>query len=542
MNRKPMLSLLLCVFTQLLFLNFMHAMGMLILLGVGHTIMNLRRTPCALKSIPRSVRRVRFWIGLTTAGIWCIIRTISTFVQMVIASWCVNQSWRSVLRSADFHHATGRFTRDMCVSGGAAFVKFAQLISGRDKEFAPAFLVELKELQEHVPSHMDAKTVQSLLPQHPQLVHVDQEPIACGCSAQVHAGLYSDDESSTDDKRKTQPFLVRHIALKVKSIYLEETIEDSFAALLPFCILLVRIGVLYCREDKIVSLLDDLRLSLSQQLDMERERQNQEFIARRFARNDHRPSSRMYPIRIARTIPNISSNAVLAMEYIHAPSLREAAPLLSEEQRHKVAETFLHFFYNATFSDHYLHPDLHAGNIKVLIHDIASDNIEVVFLDFGLAYRLTPKQVQSFAQFCSPFLEQDEEKSANWMFNSLTFNPRSAMMRPGLMEEERNAISETIRVDVRRVVHETLCGVDPSWLACVKAMVSVFEIHACSLNSKADHFLLALGHLETTTQLFITNNIVSWMIQNANSETKEGLRDIAEGELHDPIDENAVEL
>lgn len=423
----------------------------------------------------------------------------------------------------------------MCVSGGAAFVKFAQLISGRDKEFAPSFLSELKELQDHVPAHMDAHTVQTLIPRHAQLVHVEREPIACGCSAQVHAALYVDDASSTDARRKAAPFQARHVALKIKSIYLEETIEDSFAALFPFCTLLVRIGVLYCREDKIRSLLADLQLALSQQLDMERERHNQEFVARRFARDDHRASERTYPIRIARTIPHLSSNAVLAMEYIHAPSLREAAPQLSVAQCNKVAETFLHFFYNATFSDHYLHPDLHAGNIKVLLHDIPNDRIEVVFLDFGLAYRLQPEQVQSFAQFCAPFLEQNETESAEWLFTSLSYSNDSPMMQADLTDEGRLILEDLVRADVRIVVRSTLCGAQPSWLACVKAMVHVFETHSCSLNSKADHFMLSLGHLETTAQLFVQENIVSWMIHNASAATKEGLRDCAYGELQDPV-------
>jgi predicted unusual protein kinase regulating ubiquinone biosynthesis (AarF/ABC1/UbiB family) len=447
----------------------------------------------------------------------------------------------------DVQAALGECFRDVCIHAGVAFVKFAQLICHRDKEFAPAFLKPLKSLQSHVPAHMGWKVVRRLLPKKRSLITVESEAFACGCGAQVHAGVQrlrpkattsadssapwkpvSASSSRPPCKLKPCPTLrVRKVALKVKSIYLEQTIEDSFATLSPFCGLLIRLGIFYCRPEKIDAILADVKESLTQQLNLKREAENQSYLRRRFFRDDHRDdgTGRLYPILIPQVIASLCNDHVLGMEYMEGVSIEVAAKRLSLDQRQRLAETLVHLFYMETFMDYYLDPDNHAGNFLVYIGDLAKDEIALIKLDCGLVYRTPAVEAQMLARFCLPFLEKDAKAMGAWFYDRLIFSDAETVAAHADPDHH-----QAVRHEIANIVGDSLCCDNPSWLRCVKQLTDLFDKYNCNMNSDADHFLFALGHLETTASLLISDNIAKWMIENGGDARKVHLRDFAFGQ------------
>jgi predicted unusual protein kinase regulating ubiquinone biosynthesis (AarF/ABC1/UbiB family) len=450
-----------------------------------------------------------------------------------------------LFRQADVQAALGECFRDVCVHAGVAFVKFSQLICLRDKEFAPAFLKPLKTLQSHVPPHMSWKVVRRLLPTRRSLLTVEPEAFACGCGAQVHAGFQrlraeasatkgvpwtpvSASSTKPPCPLKPCPVLrVRKVALKVKSIYLEQTIEDSFATLAPFCSLLIRLGIFYCRPEKIDCILADVKESLTQQLDLRREAANQSYLRRRFLRDDHRDdgTGRLFPIVVPQVIPSLCNEHVLGMQHMEGVSLEEAVRRLSRDQKQRLAETLVHLFYMETFMDYYLDPDNHGGNFLVYLGDLSKDEIVLIKLDCGLVYRIPATEAQMLARFCLPFLEKDAEAMGAWFYERLIFaEPEAAAANADPQHHQ------AVRQEIAHIVGDSLCCDNPSWLRCAKQLTDLFDKYGCNMNSDADHFLFALGHLETTASLLIDNNIAKWMIQNGGDARKVHLRNFAFGE------------
>jgi len=529
-------------------------------------------------------RRAYFWVRLLGVGFLCAVRvSFRLSGKLIWLLWSESRlptittlrvQTRRLLSQPETQQELGEAFCTWCHAAGVAFVKFAQLISGRDKEFAPAFLHPLKSLQSHVPAHMDWSVVQPLLPTHESLMSIKSDAFACGCGAQVHEGVqrvvtaaapttppHASPSSASSASSSSSPpitsrswatqspvdaFQGRRVALKVKSVYLEQTIQDSFAALIPFCRLLIWLRIFYCREDKLISMLNDVKESLVQQLDLPKEARNQTFLRRRFMREDHRTgsadngTSRVYPIYVPRVIPELTNEHVLGMEFIPGVSMEEAAKRLSPDQRQRVTETMLHLFYNATFLDYYLDPDNHAGNFLISLGDVSRDEVRLIKLDCGLAYRLKPQDAQLLARFCLPFLEQNTEDLAAWFFDRIEFHPTPDCVSSAVRKASPG-FRELIMHDLREVVGATLCCPNPSWLKCVTHITVLFDRHKCNMSSEVDHFLMALGHLETTAQLFIESNIAQWMVENSGKFRNENLRDFAYGEPIELDDEEEEE-
>src|SRR5688572_19546025 len=203
---------------------------------------------------------------------------------------------------------------------GPTYVKFGQLIASSPGLF-PAFLAtELRRLLDSVPPEPVARVRRVIERDLGQPIEVlfadfDDTPLAAASIAQVHRARLHD---GTD------------VAVKVRRPHLRGRVERDLRLLRLLATSLARLGALG-RAANPVAIVDDLAVTMREELDLRREARDMEAFAADLARTGRNPR-----VVVPRPIRGMVGERVLVMTYVagvpvdDVPSLRAAGHDLEE--------------------------------------------------------------------------------------------------------------------------------------------------------------------------------------------------------------------
>lgn len=253
----------------------------------------------------------------------------------------------------------GQRIRSVLEDLGPTFVKFGQVLSTRPDLVPDDVIRELKNLCEHVPP-FDSQVAREILereigPIDDRLSHFEADPLAAGSLAQVHRASLHDGTA---------------LAIKILRPDIRGQIERDLDLLHEFATLLVR----YVPESKLfdpVGLVKHFERVVRRELSLQRElRTLEEF--RRLFRDDA-------TLSVPRVYPEVSTDSVLAMEFVDGLSISDPEELTRHGIDVKaVAANGARIFLKQAFEIGVFHGDPHPGNVRVF-----SDG-SLCLLDYGM--------------------------------------------------------------------------------------------------------------------------------------------------------------
>ena len=250
---------------------------------------------------------------------------------------------------------------------GPTFIKLGQLLSTRGDLLPPQYLEALERLQDSVepfPYEEVERIVSSELGARISKLFLDfdTQPTAAASLAQVHRATMRDG---------------RVVVVKVQRPDVREVIVEDLEALEKVAEFIdghTEIGKRY----EFTNMLVDLRHSLLQELDFQREATNLEKL---------RQSMREFEdIIIPEPIDDYTTSRVLTMEYVAGRKITEVSPLrFVELDGPRLAEEIFRAYLKQILVDGFFHADPHPGNVF-----LTEDN-RIALLDLGMVAHVSGK-------------------------------------------------------------------------------------------------------------------------------------------------------
>ncbi|UYM07627.1 ABC1 kinase family protein [Solicola gregarius] len=262
----------------------------------------------------------------------------------------------------------GRTSRDQLArslrlaleDGGAAFVKFGQLLSTRVDLLPEAFTVELALLRDRVPPagwEAVEPTLRADLDDPEAFAWIDPEPLAAASIAQVHAAQLRDGSD---------------VVLKIQRPGAAATMAADLDILsrLARCL---QHRTAWASKIGLVALVDAYATALREEFDFELEAANALSIGASTARTSTTP-----PVRVPEVYARLSTKRVLVMERFRGQPIGRA----TGDDGRQVARSLLASVLDQILRDGVFHADPHQGNIVLL------ESGGVGLLDFGSVARI----------------------------------------------------------------------------------------------------------------------------------------------------------
>ena len=241
----------------------------------------------------------------------------------------------------------GESLRRACEDLGPVFVKFGQLLSTRPDLVPPDIVEELDHLQDNVAPFDNQQFLQlvegSLGASVDELfAEFDRQPLASASVAQVHAATLKDG---------------REVVVKVLRPGIEPTIEQDVALMLVLARLLHRFSP-EGRRLRPVEVVEDYRLTILDELDLQKEAANASQLRRNFA-----TSPLLY---VPEVCWDYCRRDVMVMERIYGIPVTNIDELEAQNTDVKLlAERGVEIFFRQVFDHNFFHADMHPGNIFV---------------------------------------------------------------------------------------------------------------------------------------------------------------------------------
>ena len=269
-------------------------------------------------------------------------------------------------------HLRGRVIRLALEELGTTFIKLGQVMSPRPALFPPAFIAELRLLQDKLPPFSAGAArarIEAELgrPVDEVFSELDEEPIAAASVAQVHRGRL----------RATGV----EVAVKVLRPDVREKTQRDGTILMAFAHFAERISEVARHADLGGHSQNCLDGGLAQ-TDLTREAENYERFRANFADVPH--------IRFPHVYPEASGRTVMTMDLMRGRKVDALGP---EDDTPTIARRLRRAFLKMLFEDGFLHADLHPGNMLV------DDEGNVAIFDVGLATRLSDEMLEYYIDF-----------------------------------------------------------------------------------------------------------------------------------------------
>lgn len=248
---------------------------------------------------------------------------------------------------------------------GPTYVKLGQMLSTRPDLLPPDWIAQLERLQDDVPAFPTAEVRAILEREWQQPVgavvrELDETPVAAASVAQVHRAVLADG---------------REVALKVRRPGIVQRVEADLEILFGLARLLER-NVPEVGLYDLTGIVHEFARTIRREMDFLLESRSLE----RFARDlEGRPHT-----RVPAVVPERTTQAVLAMEFVHGVKITDVQALQEagldlKELAGRGADLVIHQVLDVGF----FHADPHPGNLLV-------DRQGVLYLlDCGMVGRLT---------------------------------------------------------------------------------------------------------------------------------------------------------
>lgn len=346
----------------------------------------------------------------------------------------------------------GQHIREMLEELGPTFIKFGQLMSTRPDLLPPDIIVELRKLQDDVPSfpvELARQTIEEELglTVDQLFLEFEEEPIAAASIGQVHRAILPNGEQ---------------VIVKVQRPDARKLVQSDIDLLYQ----LARLVQKHSRQELFldpVGLVDEFARGIRGELDYGAEARNANRFGELF-KDDPR-------VHIPRVYWEYSTRKVLTLEYIEGTQVVDVdADNWSMPQRKALAKLIAETWMKQIFVDGFFHGDPHPANILVL----ADGSIGLV--DFGIAGRLPPRDRQNVINLFVDVMQERIENIPRRLADLGVQFPR---------ENQAEFIAET------RELFARYFGANLSEIDAVEVFRDVFSaIHRLQLKLPSQYLLL----------------------------------------------------
>ena len=271
----------------------------------------------------------------------------------------------------------GRVVREAMTRLGATFIKLGQVMSTRPDLFSPAFIDELRHLQDRLPAFSGAEAraqVERELGRPVDEIYeqFSQRPIAAASVAQVHRAVL---------RRAPEDGGPVEVAVKVLRPDVRERTERDGAILLAGARAAMRLSA-EARHAELAGHAVEFLDGVLAQTDLTIEAENYVHFRENFKDVDH--------IRFPRVYAAACGVTVLTMDMMYGRKIDELRP---EDDTVEIARRLRRAFLKMLFEDGFLHADMHPGNMLV------DDEGNVALFDVGLATKMTEEMLDYYIDF-----------------------------------------------------------------------------------------------------------------------------------------------
>jgi ubiquinone biosynthesis protein len=267
---------------------------------------------------------------------------------------------------------------------GPTFVKFGQIASTRPDLIPKPLLLELRELQDHVPpvdfSEIKAAVERSLEKSIDEVFSTfDPNPVGSASLAQSHKAILK--EEGVPVVVKVQRPHIRRVILSDMDLlaFVAERIHEHMDAYRTF---------------DLPGLVRELRDTLMKELDFSRECRNMRIFRANSSNDPHVYTPAVYE--------KYSTRTILTMERIEGVRVDEI-----DRRRvdcSQLARWGAQAVFKQIFVDGFFHADPHAGNILIIPDDV------ICFLDWGMVGTLTRTMRHELGDLFLGLIERDERQ------------------------------------------------------------------------------------------------------------------------------------
>ncbi|MGA1206723.1 MAG: ubiquinone biosynthesis regulatory protein kinase UbiB [Gammaproteobacteria bacterium] len=296
-----------------------------------------------------------------------------------VIAWCIPRVKTTRSR--------GERLRDALQTLGPVFVKFGQMLSTRRDLLPPDIAMALAELQDRV-KPFSGEVAQSIIERDLQAPISDifktfeVTPMASASVAQVHAATLNDGQA---------------VVVKVIRPGIEKVIEEDLKLMMTIARFVER-NFEDGKRLKLVQVVSDYRMTILDELDLQREAANTALIRRNF---EH--SSICY---VPQIYWDFTRRNVMVEERVYGVPISQIEVLKAHNvNMEKLAERGVEIFFTQVFDHSFFHADMHPGNVFVDISD--PENPVYKAIDFGIVGTLDPESQSYLAQNLIAFFDRD---------------------------------------------------------------------------------------------------------------------------------------
>ena len=249
---------------------------------------------------------------------------------------------------------------------GPTYVKLGQVLASRPDLLPEPYLKALARLQDKVKPFSYEEVEQIVTAElgvkiSKAFSSFDPKPIAAASLGQVHSAALRDG---------------RPVVVKVQRPGIAKQIAEDFEVLAQIAEFFDEHTDLG-RRYRFLATLEELRITLQQELNYEREAQNQITVAKNLAQFEL--------IQVPQPVPDYSTRRVLTMDYVQGRKITSLGPLASLElEGAALAEELFRAYLKQVLVDGIFHADPHPGNVFV-----TSDG-RIALLDLGMVGHTAP--------------------------------------------------------------------------------------------------------------------------------------------------------
>ena len=272
---------------------------------------------------------------------------------------------------------------------GPTYVKLGQVLASRPDLLPQAYIEALTRLQDKVkpfPYEEVEKIVEADLSVRISKAYArfDPTPIAAASLGQVHAAALRDG---------------REVVVKVQRPDIAKQIADDFevlAQIAEFMQAHTDIG----KRHRFSEMLEEVRLSIQEELNYEREAQNLAAMGANLAEFEL--------ITIPQPVPDYCSRRVLTMDYVRGSKITKLGPVARlEVDGSALAEQLFRAYLKQVLVDGLFHADPHPGNVFV------TDDNRLALLDLGMVGRTTPDMQEQLLRLLIALSEGKAEQAGD---------------------------------------------------------------------------------------------------------------------------------
>lgn len=385
-------------------------------------------------------------------------------------------------------------------TAGPAFQKLAQWASTRPDLFGLETRQDLEHFHSQVPQERWTDTCATLEEEGFAPGFIDQNPIGCGCIAQVHTAEYQGQRVAVKIRRRS----VKHEIERDMALF--TYVANAIERLMPFLKFLA-----------IAEIAENVSSFLRSQLDLSEEGKNLSEFNRIF-------SSGPCKDEVVFPKPLYASECVLIEtleDGVLLSTLLSLDDKLPTKLRKALGRIGMQCFLEMVIVHNFIHSDLHPGNMMVRTkkpidfnHLEQAELDKLVLIDAGLVTKLAPQDQVNFVALFTAVAEGDGEKAAYLMIDR-SRDPTSCTDRHGFARGMKEIVDQvaldSFRLDkvqigsvlekVMHLVHKHQVRMEPNFASLVVSII-VLEGVGRQLDPELDIFKTSLPMLMRADKMY----------------------------------------